>query len=53
MNAIKTMTFISSEMYGTHKCTPEANADQIMLNRRYTYTLTTAVQATKFWHVAY
>jgi len=48
MNVIKTMTFISSEMYGTHKCTPEANTDQIMLNKWYTYTLTTAVEATKF-----
>jgi len=47
MNAVKTMTFTSSEMYGTHKCNPEANADKILLNRCYTYMLTTAIQAIK------
>jgi hypothetical protein len=53
MNAVKTMTFTFSEMYGTHKCTPEANADKIVLNRWHTYRPTTAPEAIKIRHVAY
>jgi hypothetical protein len=55
MNTVKKMTFTSSEMYGTRKCTPEANAEKIVLNGCYTYRLTTAFQAIKSdtWLISY